>query len=96
MKSAPRSRMSLHSLLIPLAAFASTAVAEAGAVSARVKIACASDYFAHCRAHAVGSPGVRQCMRAAGPKLSKRCINALVASGEVSASEVGKREAKLH
>nr|MCU0731777.1 hypothetical protein [Hyphomonas sp.] len=71
-------------------------VTEAGAVSARVKVACASDYFAYCKAHAVGSPGVRQCMRAAGPKLSKRCINALVASGEVSASEVAKREAKLH
>ena len=100
MKSAPRSTIKLRSLLIPLAALASTAlsvsVSEAGAVSARVRVACASDYFAHCRAHAVGTPGVRQCMRAAGPKLSKRCINALVSSGEVSASEVGKREAKLH
>ncbi len=98
MTTAPRLRTTLRSLLIPLAALASTAftVTEAGAVSARVKVACASDYFAYCRAHAVGSPGVRQCMRAAGPKLSKRCINALVASGEVSASEVAKREAKLH
>lgn len=97
MTTAPRSRTALRSLLIPLAALASTAftVTEAGAVSARVKVACASDYFAYCRAHAVGSPGVRQCMRSAGPKLSKRCINALVASGEVSASEVAKREAKL-
>ncbi len=98
MTTTPRSRTALRSLLIPLAALASTAfaVTEAGAVSARVKVACASDYFAYCKAHAVGSPGVRQCMRAAGPKLSKRCINALVASGEVSASEVAKREAKLH
>lgn len=98
MTTAPRLRTTLRSLLIPIAALASTAftVTEAGAVSARVKVACASDYFAYCRAHAVGSPGVRQCMRAAGPKLSKRCINALVASGEVSASEVAKREAKLH
>lgn len=98
MTTAPRLRTTLRSLLIPLAALATTAftVTEAGAVSARVKVACASDYFAYCRAHAVGSPGVRQCMRAAGPKLSKRCINALVASGEVSASEVAKREAKLH
>ena len=95
--TAPRTHLTLRSLLLPLAAFATTAitVTEAGAVSARVKVACASDYFAYCRAHAVGSPGVRQCMRAAGPKLSKRCINALVASGEVSASEVAKREAKL-
>ena len=98
MKPARTARATLRSLLIPLAAIASIAftVTEAGAVSARVKVACASDYFAYCRAHAVGSPGVRQCMRAAGPKLSKRCVNALVASGEVSAAEVSRREAKLH
>lgn len=98
MKSALTARATLRSLLIPLAAIACTAftVTEAGAVSARVKVACASDYFAYCRAHAVGSPGVRQCMRAAGAKLSKRCVSALVASGEVSAAEIARREAKLH
>ena len=83
--------------LLPVLALAATAgmAGEAAAVSARVKIACASDYFAYCRAHAVGSPGVRQCMRDAGPKLSKRCVNALVAGGEVSQAEVARREAKL-
>lgn len=86
-----------RSALIPLAALAATAVSvsEAGAVSARVKVACASDYFAYCREHAVGSPGLRQCMRAAGPKLSKRCVNALVSDGEVSPEEVARREAEL-
>lgn len=86
-----------RSALIPLAALAATAasVNEAGAVSARVKVACASDYFAYCRDHAVGSPGLRQCMRAAGPKLSKRCVNALVSDGEVSPEEVARREAEL-
>ena len=40
MTTAPRSRTTLRSLLIPLAALASTAftVTEAGAVSARVKV----------------------------------------------------------
>lgn len=92
-----RARRSFRSALIPLAALAATAasIGEASAVSARVKVACASDYFAYCRDHAVGSPGVRQCMRDAGPRLSKRCINALVSSGEVSAEEVARREAKL-
>lgn len=70
-------------------------VAEAGAVSGRVKLACASDYFAYCSQHAVGSPGVRQCMRENGEKLSKRCVNALVAEGEVSQEEVGRRSASL-
>lgn len=68
---------------------------EAAAASARVRIACASDYFAYCREHAPNSPGVRRCMRAAGPKLSKRCINALIGAGEVSEAEVSRRAAQL-
>lgn len=86
-----------RSALVPVLALVATAatIEEASAVSARVKVACASDYFAYCRAHAVGSPGVRQCMHAAGPKLSKRCVNALVAAGEVSQAEVARRAAQL-
>jgi hypothetical protein len=65
------------------------------AISARVKLACASDYYAYCSQHAVGSPGVRQCMRDNGKHLSTRCINALVAAGEVSEDEVARRAASL-
>ena len=72
--------------------FAATAD-EAAAVSLKVKLACASDYYAHCSQHAVGTPGVRQCMRANGPKLSRSCISALVAAGEVSKSEVERKVA---
>jgi hypothetical protein len=32
-------------------------------------------------------------MRANGLKLSQRCVNALVAAGEVSANEVARRQA---
>ena len=83
--------------LVPLLALLANthSATEASAVSARVKIACASDYFAYCRAHAVGTPGVRRCMREAGPKLSKRCVNALVAEGEVSEADVARRAAEL-
>lgn len=66
---------------------------QAAAVSLGVKLACASDYYSHCSQHAVGSPGVRQCMRANGHNLSNRCINALVAAGEVSKSEIQRRMA---
>ncbi len=66
---------------------------QAGAVSLSVKLACASDYYAHCSQHAVGSPGVRKCMRAVGRNLSKGCINALVAAGEVSKSTVERKVA---
>jgi hypothetical protein len=71
----------------------SAANSEAHATSARVMLACAGDYFSYCSQHSPSSPGVRQCMRANGLKLSKRCVNALVAAGEVSAAEVASRQA---
>ena len=60
---------------------------QAGAVSLAVKMACASDHYAHCSQHDPDSPGVRKCMRAVGKNLSSRCINALVAAGEVPKSK---------
>jgi hypothetical protein len=66
---------------------------EAEAVSARVKMACAGDYFSYCSQHSPSSPAVRQCMRANGLRLSDRCVSALLAAGEVSASEVARRQA---
>jgi len=66
---------------------------QAGAVSLGVKLACAADYRAHCSMHAVGSPGVRKCMRSVGRNLSQGCISALVAAGEVSKSTVEKKVA---
>lgn len=67
---------------------------DAHAVSARVKMACAGDYFSFCSQHSPTSPAVRQCMRANGLKLSNRCVNALVAAGEVSQAEVSRRQAQ--
>ena len=62
------------------------------AASARVRAACTSDYFAHCSQHAPDSPGVRKCMSAHGPQLSKGSVDALVADGEVSRAEVQRRK----
>jgi len=66
-------------------------VAEASAASARVTAACAGDYFAYCSQHDPDGPGVRQCMRANGLKLSRCCVNALIAAVEVSKDEVARR-----
>ena len=65
---------------------------ETAAVSAGVRSACTSDYLAHCSQHDPDSPGARRCMRANGPSLSKACLDALVAAGEVSREEVARRE----
>ncbi|HEX2842577.1 hypothetical protein [Hyphomicrobium sp.] len=90
----------ISTLLAARAAFAAAvalgtlaASTQAGAVSLSVKMACASDYYAHCSQHAPDSPGVRKCMRSVGRNLSQGCINALVAAGEVSKSVVEKQVA---
>jgi hypothetical protein len=69
---------------------------QAGAVSAGVRYACAGDYLAHCSSYAPDSAETRKCMRAVGYQLSKGCINALVSAGEVSKSEVARRQASQH
>lgn len=65
----------------------------AQAVSLAVEIACSADYYAYCSQHDPDGEGVRKCMRANGPKLSKFCLKALVAAGEVSQSEIDARTA---
>lgn len=64
---------------------------QAGAVSMRVKLACANDYYSHCSAHPIDSQELRQCMRQHGPQLSKTCLQALISAGEVSQAEVDRR-----
>lgn len=63
----------------------------ARAASERVRNACADDYLAYCSKHPEEGPAVRACMNANGHKLSKHCVDALVADGEVSKAEVERR-----
>ena len=83
------------SLVFAAAALTGLWATGAKAVSLRVKLACSIDYHALCSQYASDSPEVRQCMRAAGEKLSPRCLNALTAEGEVSEEEVARRAALL-
>lgn len=71
------------------------APASSNAVGLSTQLNCASDYYAYCSSHPVGSPGVRKCMRANGPRLSKSCINALISDGEISKTEVEQTKAKI-
>ena len=57
--------------------------------------ACTGDYMAYCGAYDEDSAKGRQCMRAASSKLSQGCVNALVASGETSKTQVARRSSKL-
>jgi hypothetical protein len=62
----------------------SFAATDAFAVSRAVKKACREDYFAYCAQHQVGTLGLRSCMKRNRYKLSDRCTNALLQSGEVA------------
>lgn len=81
--------------LVAILVFAASAAINgaASATSASVRSACMSDYFSYCSAHAVGSASLRTCMRSNGPRLSSRCVSALVAAGEISQGYVSKRRA---
>ena len=86
-RSALTAALVLGALILP--------ASQAAAVSARVRMACIGDYLSYCSAHSTGSPGVRQCMRANGSRLSKTCVNALIAAGEVSKEETSRKAAAL-
>ena len=69
-------------------------ISQAVAISAQVRHACAGDYFNNCSSFAPKRAQTRRCMRAVG--LSKGCVRALVAAGEVSKAEVARRAANRH
>jgi hypothetical protein len=54
--------------------------------SKRVQNACRGDYNRFCPGYPLESNALRQCMRAAGKALSRRCLEALVDDGEVPRS----------
>jgi hypothetical protein len=60
--------------------------------SKAVQKACAADYHAHCGEYGLESAALRTCMDRNGKSLSKTCVQALVAAGEVSQAEVDRRK----
>ena len=62
------------------------AAAPVRAVSAKVKKACAGDYKRLCPSYKVGSPALRACMEAKQAEITSKCVDALIASGEVNRS----------
>lgn len=49
----------------------------AHALEAKVRLACTGDYFRYCSNTWPGSEASKQCFRATGKNLSRRCKNAL-------------------
>ena len=60
--------------------------------SKAVQKACAADYRAHCGEYGLETAALRTCMDKNGQSLSKTCVQALVADGQVSQAEVDRRK----
>jgi hypothetical protein len=69
-----------------------TGTALAESYSKAVKQYCAADYHRYCGEYGLETAALRVCMDKNGSSLSKGCVNALVASGEVSQAEVNRRK----
>lgn len=64
--------------------------AAAGAVTERQKRDCKTDYNRYCKKYEIGSEGLRACMSRSIKRVSKRCISALVAGGDMSQAQANR------
>jgi hypothetical protein len=62
----------------------------AGAVTERQKRDCKADYNRYCKKYELGTEGLRACMSRSIKRVSNRCINALVAGGDMSKAQADR------
>lgn len=60
-------------------------------ITALEKKYCKQDYKHFCGSYGLNSPALTSCMRRAGKKLSRGCVEALIKSGKVTRAEVNAR-----
>jgi hypothetical protein len=71
---------------------ATSAEGQTSRYSKQLQRACANDYKAFCGEYGIETEALRLCMDRIGHRLSKTCVSALVAEGEVSRAEVNRRK----
>ena len=81
----------LSALVMATALTALAAPSTAAQFSSAVKGACKKDYKRFCGVYGVNDPGLRKCMDKAGRSLSKKCVVALVNSGEITRERATQR-----
>ncbi len=77
---------------VTILAFAGAACAESVTVTPAVQKACEWDYHNFCDQDAIGSELLDMCFRQNGPKLSKPCVEALIAAGDTSQEYVDQKK----
>lgn len=83
------------SVLVALAltlGFVGVANAQAVDISPLMEKECQWDYHNFCSADAIGSALLDICFKQNGPKLSKGCIDALIAAGDTTQAYVDRQK----
>jgi hypothetical protein len=75
--------------------FAGPALAESVTVTPAVQQNCEWDYHNLCGQYAIGSELLDMCFKQNGPKLSKPCVDALIAAGDTSQEYVDQQKKLL-
>ena len=86
------------SLLIAFAlalGFAGTARAESVTITKAVQDACAEEYHQFCNQYGIGSALLDMCFKQNARKMTKACVEALVAAGDVSQEYVDQQKKLL-
>ncbi len=81
---------------IALSGFAGATQAKTPDITTAVSNDCRWDYHNYCSEYGIGSPLLNYCFRNNGAKLSKACVNALLAAGDVSKNYVQARRKAGH
>ena len=77
---------------VSMFSFASIGHTESVTITPAVQQNCQWDYHNFCSQYAIGSELLDMCFRSNGPKLSKACVDALIAAGDVSKEYVDQQK----
>ncbi len=72
--------------------FASSAQSQAVNITPLMENECQWDYHNFCSQYAIGSELLDMCFKQSGPKLSKGCVEALIAAGDTTQAYVDRQK----
>ena len=75
--------------------FAGAAQAESVTITPAVQQNCQWDYDNFCKEFGIGTELLDMCFKSNGPKLSKPCVDALIAAGDTSQEYVDQQKKLL-
>ena len=84
-------RVSVLIAFVSMFGFAGAAYAESVTISKAVQNACAWEYDKFCNQYGIGSELLDICFKQNARNMTKACVDALVAAGDVSEEYVERR-----